>query len=244
MLFNLPLEEFASKKAQAEIWTGYLRGGPVEAGNYSIPTSSLMLFAQSGDARFIPSENISAVTHYTRWVRYLYMWLTDNRKAQKMGKLTEQSINRQRRRKHAPVTGTWELIHNGVAVGHDDGVVTYEISSLSIRGRPLLASPDYVLREKGSGKILIVEVKSTQGHVIPPDGWPDMRAQLWAYGQIDAWKNAPEITLASEIWEGLYDDTTRLRQIVSWKNGEQPFEDENRKLFETFRDLTEKNPAS
>jgi hypothetical protein len=48
----------------------------------------------------------------------------------------------------------------------------------------MFGKPDLVFREKRSGRILIVEIKATEADIYA-DGWPNLRAQLWAYSKID-----------------------------------------------------------
>ncbi len=233
MNFNLKLSDSSTQDALTSCWNSYLETGNVVRCRRSISTQSLLFVAQAAatDVSIRPRPDPSAVTHFTGWVRSLYLWLNSNKKAMELGKKTEKTIDRYRRRNARKVNGQgqWQLIHNGV----DDVTSSpLSISSLSIRGKPLLGSPDYVFEERGTGRILILEIKTTTRIFIPADGWPDMRAQLWAYGQIDKWKDAPEVILAAEIWEGESDPT--LRGIVSWNKTEQPFDDDNRMLFDSY----------
>lgn len=76
----------------------------------------------------------------------------------------------------------------------------------------------------------MVEIKISEAP-IPDGGWPNLRAQLWAYSKIDKWAQSSDILLVGEIWgstEGL-----RLRRAMRW----QPLdlEEENIQLFELYR---------
>jgi hypothetical protein len=75
-------------------------------------------------------------------------------------------------------------------------------SRLTVDGEPLRCRPDAVMRHEPTGEIVIVERKSTTRFEcqIPPDSWPNIRAQLWCYSWIDDWANVASVTLIDDIW--------------------------------------------
>ncbi len=52
-----------------------------------------------------------------------------------------------------------------------------------------MGRPDLVFKHKKTGEVLIVEIKVTDAE-IPDGGWPNLRAQLWAYSLADAFATA------------------------------------------------------
>ena len=148
------------------------------------------------------------------------------------GKHVERSVAKLAR---PPAHPDWELIYRDPL---DKKPVAKSISSLALNGGPLWAAPDLVYRHRRSGRIVIVERKATRAE-IPHDGWPDMRAQLWCYAQVDEWHHAPSITLVGEIWVHLSDDRLVRRTVhgglMRWTRGEEPFDSDNAKLWAFYR---------
>lgn len=77
-------------------------------------------------------------------------------------------------------------------------------SKLSVKGKPLNGKPDIVLENKSIDTILIIETKLTN---VPLDkltrqAYPNNRAQLWAYGNMDLWSHykPANILLAVNFW--------------------------------------------
>jgi hypothetical protein len=77
----------------------------------------------------------------------------------------------------------------------------FTCSRIRLRGLPVRARPDVVFRHRVSGAVLVIERKFTLLEVdrIPGNGWPNLQAQLWCYGWIDAWRDAPEVYLTGQI---------------------------------------------
>ena len=92
----------------------------------------------------------------------------------------------------------WKLVY----VDHgDQQSPNLRASNLTVNGTPLVCRPDVVLSNKNDGRILIIERKTTgryQGS-IPQSAWPNIRAQLWCYGWIDDWLDAPEVILICQF---------------------------------------------
>jgi hypothetical protein len=122
--------------------------------------------------------------------------------------------------------GGWKLEHDGIR-GQFDGA--FDISTLRIGGEGLLGVPDLVFRERRTNRIAIVELKVSPAE-LPSDGWPNLRAQLWAYARIDRWMNAPEIILAGEVWSPVSSGLVR-RATYRWVNGDTALEEECAALF-------------
>ncbi len=98
-------------------------------------------------------------------------------------------------------SGEWILEFNGTS---DSKSKPLEISALRIDQKPLLAKPDLVFRHARTGDILIIELKTWNGQGrLPPFGWPNLKVQLWCYGMIDAWCDAPNIFLQGRVWRWL-----------------------------------------
>jgi hypothetical protein len=58
----------------------------------------------------------------------------------------------------------------------------------------------------------------------------NLRAQLWAYSQIDEFANAERIVLIGEIW-GFVEGYLRRRKVLRWDCEDQRFNSENSDLF-------------
>lgn len=193
---------------------------------YCVSHKALMRLAKLSP----PQKRATSVEAFTDWIYRLYVPAKDYASLAR-GRWAEREIAR--RRIPIPTHGRWKLIHNGMG---DNFKNAFSIASLSINGMPLRGSPDLAFRERGTKRILIVEVKATEA-IAPADGWPNMRAQLWAYSQIDEWFAAPEVILVGEIW-GI-DLGVRLRKVVRWRKGEQQFERDNSELFDCYRSYFE-----
>jgi hypothetical protein len=143
----------------------------------------------------------------------------------------------------------WQLIHNGMAVDSRTRITdqtaprpsSYKISSLSILGEPLSASPDLIFRRQdgpdakitGVEDILILEIKCTDAP-LPLDLWPNLRCQLWAYSKIDQFADAAKLYLAAEVWSAI---GTRQRCTVSWRRDDQKYDAECLRLFQAYSSL-------
>lgn len=105
-------------------------------------------------------------------------------------------------------------------------------SALTVGGTPLRAAPDFVFKERSTGRVVIVEIKASNRE-IPRDGWPNLRAQLWAYAHIDEWRNAPEVTLVAEVW-GFTSDRIVLRGTRRWASTDEQLKRDNLQLFTLY----------
>lgn len=87
---------------------------------------------------------------------------------------------------------------------------------------------------------MIVERKASNKQ-IPVDGWPDLRAQLWCYAQIDdwVWRAAPAIRLVGEVWYPRGNGKLYLRTseggLMRWTKGDAEFDATNAALFALYK---------
>lgn len=124
----------------------------------------------------------------------------------------------------------WKLVHDGIRGQFDGG---FEISTLQISGESLLGVPDLVFRERETNRIAIVELKVSRAN-LPSDGWPNLRAQLWAYSKIDRWSSAPEIILAGEVWVQTTATECIRRATYRWLKGDTTLDNECSALFRKY----------
>lgn len=173
------------------------------------------------------------VTDFTGWVYSLYY--PKNRAEQlTIGKYIERELVR--RYVDTPRNRGWELIYEGIRRKNR----SYKtISSLTVGEKPMRGAPDFVFQDNASGRVVIVEIKASNRE-IPSDSWPNLRAQLWAYSQIDDWRNAPEIILIAEVW-GFTADKIVLRGTHRWTHNDQDFNYRNLQLFKLYGGMDEKS---
>lgn len=182
--------------------------------------------------RRAPLPRSNRVTDFSGWIYDLCMGSKrDN--AARDGKQGERefALRRKEEAKRSVFKGaelsSWELIFEDPLDGSRPAKA---ISSLEIDGRSMFGMPDYVFKEKATGRILILEIKTTR-YSIPSDGWPNLRAQLWCYSRIDEWQDAPEILLRSTI----IDRAGNTRMDLSFEL-DHTFDAQNMKLFEIYKE--------
>lgn len=123
----------------------------------------------------------------------------------------------------------WTLVHNGIV--EDVLRQSFKISSLTVDGCPLTASPDLVF-QNGCHTIVIVEIKSTL-HDIPSNLWPNVWAQLWEYSKIDYFRQFNRVVLIGEIW-GRYGNVMYLRKSVRNDARNERFDKFFQELFDIY----------
>lgn len=125
----------------------------------------------------------------------------------------------------------WTLEYRGLSDSTKAGL---EISSLRINGQPLRGKPDLVFKHRHTREIVILEIKASNANV-PGNGWPNLRAQLWAYGQIDRYADSPKIHLASQVWK----ETTTGEYVISapirFDHSDREFNEQNALLFGIYK---------
>lgn len=178
-----------------------------------------------------PEAPMPTVSSFSDWILGLYCSNRDAN-ALRMGKDGENYVEQLRKARtrlanRSPDSG-WELEFS------DNGENTepYIISSLHLDGIPLRAKPDRVLRQRSTGNRLIVEIKTTRTYKpIPRFGWPNLKAQLWCYGLIDAFRDAPKVLLTGEILDF---SARRLYLISTWDSDDPAVHAECGELFTLF----------
>jgi hypothetical protein len=165
------------------------------------------------------------VTDFTKWIMSLYLG-SPNPSSLARGKHIERSVARLAKPSDNP---EWELIYRDPL---ECAPIPLKISSLTLNGEPFWGAPDIVYRNRTSGELLIVERKASDKS-IPANGWPNLRAQLWAYSHIDDFKDAPAITLIGEIW-GMVDGQLTRRAVLRWSQDDKEFDEENMELFSLY----------
>lgn len=180
-----------------------------------------------------PEPTVSA---FTNWLMRLYA-SEASFLALIVGKQGEQNVvrhraHRSRMLKMVPRAGHrgWELWLDGVRSALSEG---FSIPSLQVGGKVVRGCPDLVFRERSTGRILIVELKFSEAPM-PSDGWPNLRAQLWAYSRMELFAKAPEVLLAGEVWRGDGDDAVYRAGTWHCRAGDPALEKQNRALFEAY----------
>jgi len=173
-----------------------------------------------------PAKRGMSVTDFSGWIYSLYKPQKDV-SALARGRAVERELVRQY--VPAPEKSGWEMLYDGIREPKPPSKI---ISSLVVDGAPLRGVPDLVFREKQSGRIVIVEVKASNREV-PSDGWPNLRAQLWAYARIDDWRGAPQVLLVGEVW-GFSSDKIFLQETLRWNRDDATFQRENQEFFDLY----------
>jgi hypothetical protein len=174
------------------------------------------------------------VSDFSSWVfKLCFPRRRMNKESLQIGKETEERLlqrNRARRflnlPEPMPQSRHWELVFRDPL----KEVNPFKISALKVNGHALFGVPDIVYRNQKTGEVMIVEIKASTAPV-PSGGWPNLRAQLWCYAQIDQWRDAPKITLVGQVWAP---GATRLRKTLIWDNASMNFQQEARQLFEQY----------
>lgn len=172
-----------------------------------------------------PIEAGTSVSHFTDWLYRLYVPEKDYARLA-VGRRLEREVAL--KRIAVPTHGRWKLIYNDL---DEKDRASLTIPKLRIGGAPLKAKPDIVFKERSTGRILIIEIKVTDKRIWA-NGWPNLRAQMWAYSKIEQFETAPEILLVTEVW-GLRPSLHR-RQVLGWKGSDQTLEQQNSELFSIY----------
>lgn len=220
-----PMAEIRTQWRSAKRWGRYLDDEweePHPKFLYRVSHEALVNLAK----RSPPQQTGNTVTAFSGWIFSLYL-PRRNPKSLADGRRVERAIAR--RFAPIPTNDGWELVFQDPLNEEQEAK---EISRLRIHGSSVWGVPDLVFREKATGQIVIVERKASN-HEIPSDGWPNLRAQLWAYGQCDEWRNAPAITLVGEIW-GFTPDRILLRGTLRWKASDDALCRQNIELFNLY----------
>lgn len=185
--------------------------------------------------QYPPSIPKRTVSGFGSWIMSLYL-RKESKTALEKGKEVERSIARLAR----PLEkSNWRLVYRDPL---DEKPSPHRISNLTISGEPMLGAPDLVYENIESKELVIVERKSSN-HVVPIDGWPNLKAQLWAYGHIDNFQSASSIRLVGEIWghDGEKIDRTH---ICSWDLCDPNFYQSNLSLFQLYGGKAHNQPIN
>lgn len=227
-------QEFEAKQAEiAQLrWVELLEGSVSETDPLPYPPG-LLLCAQ----RTLPWPGPHTVSQYVDWIyrmQHPRRW-----DALEQGKRGEREVDALRRTMSVPSASGWRLIHNGMK----DDIETRRITPLSIGGVPMTASPDLVFEHLISDTLLFIEIKFSNADC-RHSGWSNVKAQLWAYAQIDEWRPRHNLLLAAEVWaKGQYvarlGDFKRghLKRRITWvyDRHDDAFDSWNRRLFEIYK---------
>ena len=160
--------------------------------------------------RNAPKRAGTTVSAFADWVYSLYRSSIKDPLALELGLKVERTIFQERSVLIKDVSFAqnnyfdWELVHNGLNYATNDECSlssSFDISDLSIEGKPIRGNPDLIYRNRNDGRYVIVEIKFTRKR-IPSNLWPNVWAQLWAYSKIPILKNSPTLSAVGEVWGG------------------------------------------
>jgi hypothetical protein len=180
-------------------------------------------------------KSTNRITDFSSWIFRLNH--PERRSSMEFGKVGETFVQRA---KAARIPGkiydpNWKLLFVDDFSEHVEPLVC---NSLQINGRPLYGRPDYVFFNASSETALIIEVK-TSWRDLPADGWANLRAQLWGYGQLDlVLECAKQIVLIGEVWSEVGPGHYKLRQTYRWDLWHDDFYKDNLALFECYQRFT------
>lgn len=184
-----------------------------------------------------PREPMATVSSFSGWVFDLsHPEGHRDPTALAMGKAGESLIEKRRKLKlargQAPSSANFRLLF---ADPLDDSAPSFQISCLTLNGKPLRGRPDVVLEDKITGEVSIFERKVTNWRRdVPATGWPNLKVQLWCYGWIDQWRDAPEVSLIGQIWKSHNETLDLSRKIPRWERSDPQFHKECEELFNLF----------
>lgn len=191
--------------------------------------------AKSAMTREFTGRNPNDVTSFTGWIFDLeYRSSISSKQAGKDGERLVQ--NHKRKYPKALLPGAaWEPLFVDDLTGQQSGL---KISLLTVNEAPLYGKPDYVFFNADEKAAIIVEVKTS--HQIqcsaPADGWPNLRAQLWAYAHLDlVVERAEKIILIGEIWAPLSANQVARIKTYRWELPDAQFSKENEALFSCYQ---------
>jgi hypothetical protein len=141
--------------------------------------------------------NDSTVSGFTDEVYRTYQSRRDSEDVLKAGSDAQAAISEHRKIHPRKMLPGWRLIYEDTSSKADQ---VFKISRLRVNGQALTARPDLVFARPDGSEALIVEVKVFRGFAVPDGGWPNLRAQLWAYSWIDDLQHFSRIRLVGEIW--------------------------------------------
>lgn len=194
--------------------------------------ANLLAKAQRAMVREFEGQHRNNVTDFSGWIFEL-----DHRSGEASmsdGKVGERLVQKTKQRFTSPYifNTDWDLISLDNLTDQQKG---QPISLLTVNDRPLCGKPDYVFYNKKTETVLIVEVKTSSAK-LPPDSWPNLRAQLWAYAHLDfVIERAKHVILIGEVWVRVGEHKVRLSRTYQWDMSDTQFCKENEDLFACYQ---------
>lgn len=194
-------------------------------------THDMLIARARTSARRTEKQCDNTVGHFTSWI-YGLRFPEPDTSALLRGLAGERAVQLRKFKLPRPCTGSeWRLLHSDPLDGTGG---SKRISLLEVNGRPLTGRPDYVLEHIPTKSLFIVEVKVTDKRLYS-DGWPNLKAQLWAYSLIDEYVDrGMPIVLVGEVWN-LDNSSVRLRQTLRWSASDPELCARNEELFALYR---------
>lgn len=200
---------------------------------YNNNRANILAMAQRVMMREYQGLHRNSVTDFSGWIFRLEH--ASSVAGMSDGKVGEQLVQKAKKNRFvAPCSfdSDWDQIYFDNFAEPQQG---QKISLLTIGGNPLYGKPDYVFFNKKSETALIVEIKTSDAY-LPPDSWPNVRAQLWAYGHLDfVIEKAKHIILIGEVWTRIDERTVGRRRTYRWEMSDAEFCRENEELFDCYQ---------
>ena len=94
-------------------------------------------------------------------------------------------------------------------------------SRLKVDGVPVRCIPDVVVHHQADNTFVIIERKTTTvpEPFIPPQGWPNVEAQLWCYSWMDEFRSASKVILVSQVWQRTRGGLSLCHEHAHWQRG-------------------------
>lgn len=225
------MEDMKSQLGKQRLWHFYVGSVNIDRNlpPFRISHESLVSLALQKQ----PDKSGRNVTDFTDWLFSLYTKHPSNAWASR-GKAGETAVERIRidgPNILAEMTPKdWKLKFRGLGDSPDPA---QDISSLRVDGKTLRGQPDLVFEHKKTGEILILELK-VSNKPVPGDGWPNLRAQLWAYAQIDLFSDAPRIHLACQVWKTDPEERYTLSAPLYFNHSCEEWNKRNAELFHIY----------
>ena len=221
---SLPFE--IPEMSAAKRWIPYV--GNVKNNITSMPFRYTHDWLAAAAIRRKPKIIRNRVTDFSGWILSLHYSRSSNASLLEGERAERKIIEFIKEKRPPPEYGEWKKIYQHAGV--KDKPPPYKISALEVNGKPFWGAPDFVFKNKAIAEVLIVEIKASVAE-IPSDGWPNLRAQLWAYAQIDEWAKAPRVILIGEVWGP---HSLSKRYVHRWEYGNPNFGKQNAELFDLF----------
>ena len=186
-----------------------------------------------GHAGMLSGQLRNSVSTFTGWLFHLQH--QSNAASQSAGKVGEHLVKNAKLEYPKPhcAPSEWEALFIDDLSGKQPGE---EISSLTLNGSPMMGKPDYVFLNRQERIAVVVEIKTSNAN-LEPDGWPNLRAQLWAYAQLDIIvKTADRVILIGEIWGTTAEAGVTLHRTYRWDFPNKLFNSANRQLFDLYKE--------